>query len=156
MMFFLSLFVACLGTKKIGLSYQISKPSHQWQPIPQNAADYAWRHPSQYATIYAKSNCGSYFEDRSLEDSILSLTRGLHVSKPITQETIRISNRKGMFQVMDSELDGIPLRLGMLVVSKNNCLYDFLLIAPKKFFADSVADFLNTAQSLDTNREPNQ
>lgn len=155
-MFFLSFLMACTGAKKIGISYQLSKPSFHWQPIPQSAADYAWRSPSQYATIYAKSNCGSYFEDRSLEDSILSLTRGLHVSNPITQETIRISNRKGVFQVMDSELDGIPIRLGMLVVSKNNCLYDFLLIAPKKFFADSVADFLNMAQSLNTSPEPNR
>lgn len=155
-MFLLVFFTACMGAKKIGRTYQLSRPSFHWQPIPQNAADYAWRNPSQYATIYAKSNCGSYFEDRSLEDSILSLTRGLYVSKPVTQESIRISNRKGMFQVMDSELDGIPLRLGMLVVSKNNCLYDFLLIAPKKFFAESVADFLHTAQSLNTNPEPNR
>ena len=155
-MLFFVLFTACLGSKKIGNSYQISQPSFDWQAIPQNAADYAWRHPDQYATIYVKSNCGSYFEDRTLEDSILSLTRGLHTSTPITQESIRIANRKGMFQVMDSEVDGIPLRLGMLVVSKNNCLYDFLLIAPKKFFADSVADFLQTAQSLNTAPESDQ
>lgn len=155
-MFFLAFFMACTGAKKMGISYQISKPNSHWQPIPQSAADYAWRSPSEYATIYAKSNCGSYFEDRSLEDSLLSLTRGLYVSQPIAQESIRISNRKGMFQVMDSELDGIPLRLGMLVVSKNNCLYDFLLIAPKKFFSDAVADFLRMAQSLDTNPESNQ
>lgn len=155
-MFLFTLLTACLGSKKIGNPYQISQPSFQWQAIPQNAADYAWRHPSQYATIYVKANCGTYFEDRPLRDSLLSLTRGLHVSHPITQQTIRIANRKGMFQVMDSELDGIPLRLGMLVVSKNNCLYDFLLIAPQKFFADSVADFLQTAQSLDTAPEPVQ
>ena len=155
-MIFLVFFSACIGAKKIGTTYQLSEPSFHWQPIPQNAADYAWRNPKQYATIYVKANCGSYFEDRSLEDSILSLTRGLYVSEPITQESIRISNRKGVFQVMDSELDGIPLRLGMLVVSKNNCLYDFLLIAPKKFFADSIADFLNTAQSLNTNPESSQ
>jgi hypothetical protein len=147
----LVLFMACMGTKNLIHSYRVTQPSHLWQKIPQTPADHAWKNPRLHSTIYVKANCGSYFEDRTLGDSILSLTRGLHVSAPINQEEIQIANRKAMFQVMDSSLDGVPLRLGMLVVSKNNCLYDFLLIAPTKYFADGVADFLNTAQSLNTN-----
>ena len=67
-----------------------------------------------------------------------------------------ISGRKALFQVQDSDLDGVPLRLGMLVVSKNNCLYDFLLISPRKSFQDGIGDFMNTAQSLETNININQ
>ena len=147
----LFLFMACMSAKNRPPNYYVAQPSHLWQEIPQSPADHAWRQQKLFSTIYVKANCGSYFEDRNLHDSILSLTRGLQVSAPISIEELRIANRKAVFQVMDSDIDGVPVRLGMIVVSKNNCLYDFLLIAPQKNFADGIADFLNMAQSLDTN-----
>lgn len=147
----LVLLLACMSAKNRPPDYHIVQPSHLWQALPQSPADHAWKQPQLSSTIYVKANCGSYFEDRNLSDSILSLTRGLQVSEPISQEELRIANRKAMFQVMDSNIDGIPIRLGMIVLSKNNCLYDFLMIAPQKNFAEGIADFLNMAQSLDTN-----
>lgn len=142
--------MACMAPKNAVTYYHVDPPSYVWQEIPETPADHAWRNPKLRSTIYVKANCGSYFEDRELKDSILSLTRGLEISSPITQEEMRIANRKALFQVMDSDVDGVPVRLGMLVISKNNCLYDFLFISPKRYFADGVPDFLNTAQSLTT------
>ena len=144
-------FLACFAPKNVVTYYHVDAPSYRWQEIPETPADHAWRNVKLRSTIYVKANCGSYFEDRRLEDSILSLTRGLEISPPITQEEMRIDNRKAIFQVMDSEVDGVPVRLGMLIVSKNSCLYDFLFIAPRRYFAEGVPDFLYTAQSLNTN-----
>ena len=98
MMFFSIVLRSLLGRKKNGTIVSDIQAQPSLAAHPTNAADYAWRHPSQYATIYAKSNCGSYFEDRSLEDSILSLTRGLHVSAPITQEPFVYPTEKGCFR----------------------------------------------------------
>ena len=152
----LAFLIACFGSKGLNIAYRVEAPSHQWVELPESAADRAWRNPNHNSIIYVKANCGNYFEDRTLNDSLLSLTRGLNTYPPISTEKIVISNREGLFQVQDSELDGVPLRLGILVLSKNNCLYDFLLISPKKSFQDTVADFMNTAQSLETNITLNQ
>ena len=143
-------FLACMGKKGIDQDYYVDPPSHVWVELPPNAADRAWKNPKQNALIYVKANCGKYFEDRSLEDSLLSLTRGIHFGAPVTTEELRIANRQALFQVIDSEIDGVPFRLGLVVLSKNNCLYDFLFISPKKSFSDGIADFMNTAQSLQT------
>ena len=143
--------LACFGSKGLNISYRVKSPSHQWVEIADTAADRAWRNPDQSSVIYVKSNCGNYFEDRTLHDSLLSLTRGLGTSAPISTEKIMISDREGLFRVQDSYLDGVPVRLGILVVSKNNCLYDFLFISPQKSFQDGIGDFMNTAQSLETN-----
>ena len=148
--------LACLGSKNIDAYYQVANPSRLWIEVSQTPADRAWRNAKLNSLIYVKANCGNYFEDRNLEDSLLSLTRGLNVNNPINTESIIISGRKGLFQVQDSEVDGVPLRLGILVVSKNNCLYDFLFISPRKHFAEGIGDFMNTAQSLKTNTNLNR
>ena len=149
MFMFIFLF-ACLVSKGLNVAYTVDNPSHAWIELSESAADRAWRNPKYNSLIYVKANCGNYFEDRTLQDSLLSLTRGLHTRPPISTESIMISNREGLFRVLDSELDGVPVRLGILVVNKNNCLYDFLLISPQKSFEESIGDFMNTAQSLDT------
>ena len=144
-------FLACLGKKGIDSSYHVDPPNNHWVELPPTPADRAWRNPKQESTIYVNSNCGQYFEDRLLKDSLLSLTRGLPIVDTILTEEMRIANRKALFQIIDSELDGVPVRLAMVVVSKNNCLYDFLYIAPPKYFSEGIAHFMNTAQSLQTN-----
>ena len=149
-MFMVIFLFACLVSKGLNVAYTVDHPSNTWVELSDSAADRAWRNPKYNSLIYVKANCGNYFEDRTLQDSLLSLTRGLHTRPPISTENIVISNREGLFRVQDSELDGVPVRLGILVVSKNNCLYDFLLISPQKSFKDSIGDFMNTAQSLNT------
>ena len=144
-------FLACIGKKGTDTHYRVESPSSYWVELPPTSADRAWRNAQQESIIYVKSNCGPYFEDRLLQDSLLSLTRGLPIKETVLTEELKIANRKALFQIVDSEIDGVPFRLGMVVVSKNNCLYDFLYIAPPKFFKEGVADFMNTAQSLQTN-----
>ena len=144
-------FLACIGKKGIENHYIVEAPSSFWIELPPTSADRAWRNPPQESVIYVKSNCGPYFEDRRLKDSLLSLTRGLPIKETVLTEELRIANRRALFQIIDSEIDGVPFRLAMVVISKNNCLYDFLYIAPPKFFSEGIADFMNTAQSLQTN-----
>ena len=147
----LVVFLACLGKKGIDSSYHVDAPSSHWVELPPNSADRAWRNAKQESLIYVKSNCGQYFEDRLLKDSLLSLTRGLPIKNTVLLEELRIANRKALLQIVDSEIDGVNFRLAMVVVSKNNCLYDFLYIAPPQYFPEGIAHFMNTAQSLQTN-----
>ena len=40
----------------------------------------------------------------------------------------------------------------MVLISKNQCLYDFIYIAPRPNFVEGVGTLLEVAQSLSTNR----
>ena len=94
-----------------------------------------------FGAIYVDSNCKQKFEDRPLKDSYLSLTQGITTGTPIQQNKRIIDKREALFTIQNGVIDGISIRLASVVLSKDECLYDFLYIAPPEDFDKGLKDF---------------
>ena len=152
MLLWLSLILGCQKQQPPKRIYRVSAPDKGWKEVKEGGADRAWYNADLQGVIYVDSNCKKRFEDRDLEDSYRSLTKGIIVGKPIRKANYKIDGRNALFMTQNGNVDGIPIRIGVVLVSKNECLYDFIYIAPRTSFSQGVADFLSVSQSLNTNR----
>ena len=130
--------------------FYVQQPSSKWFTVQEGGADFAWYNKDIYGSIYVDSNCKQKFEDRPLKDSYLSLTQGISTGVPIQQNKRIIDNREALFTIQNGIIDGIVIRLASVVMSKDECLYDFLYIAPPDVFDMGLKDFLYTVQSFKT------
>ena len=143
---------AC-GPKKDYVPYTIRRPEGGWRAVQEGGADYAWYNRSLSAVIYVDSSCNKKFEDRELRDSIQSLTQGVSNGGPVSAADIELDSRIGRLEIHRGALDGINVQLGVASVSKNECLYDFVYIAPPSEFDNGLnafLDFLKTFETVDS------
>ena len=130
--------------------YSLPDPVSDWSRVEPGSADRAWRHNQNHAVMYVDVNCESKFRDRSLDDSMLSLFWGIKVGEILHRERMEIARRAALYQVVGAEIDGVYAKLGGVVVSKNACLYDFLLISQPGDYDSNALAFLELAKGLST------
>ena len=141
--------LAC-GPKKDYVPYTVRRPEGSWRIVQEGGADYAWYNRDLNSVIYVDSSCEKKFEDRKLKDSIQSLTQGISDGAPIASSELSIDSRIGRFEIHNGVLDGISVQIGVAAVSKNECLYDFIYIAPPSQFDLGLNDFLGFLQTFRT------
>ena len=149
-LYFCLFFFGC-AQKNIDIkNFFVQEPGSKWFEIKEGGADFAWYNREIYGAIYVDSNCKQKFEDRPLKDSYLSLTQGIAIGVPLQQNKRFIDNREALFTIQNGLIDGIKIRLASVVLSKDECLYDFLYIAPPEDFDKGLKDFLYAVQSFST------
>ena len=149
-------FLGCAQKNVDVKNFFVQRPSSKWFEIKEGGADFAWYNKDIYGAIYIDSNCKQKFEDRPLKDSYLSLTQGITTGRPIQQNKRIIDDREALFSVQNGVIDGITVRLASVVLSKDECLYDFLYIAPPEDFDKGLKDFLYSVQSFSTANQRTQ
>lgn len=129
--------------------YQLGSPGSGWQVVSPGGADHAFHNDALSATIYTDSNCGSRYEDAPLERLAESVVFGVADAEPVMREEGQLDGRASLTVRQRGRLDGVPVELGVVVVKKNDCVYDLVLIAPpdRRFeqawdgFQDTVRGF---------------
>lgn len=99
-----------------------------------------------YNDAYQSSIETDAFCDQSFDDASLRvLTNHLHasLSKPKTRsETpMTLDGRGALRSVAEGTVDGIPMVVDSVVIKKDNCLFDFVLISKPSFYTSATQDF---------------
>ncbi len=116
--------------------YATGKPGSGWTSVAPSGADFAWFNESFGAMIYTDSNCGPRYAESKVEDLAAELLAGLRGVTGEREEYRDIGGREGVLRVHRGKLDGVEVRLGLAVVNRDACNYDFTLIAnPDQFDA---------------------
>lgn len=124
--------------------YQLGDPGDGWRAVPSGGADQAFRNPDLAATIYTDSNCGPRYEDRPLPDLAKTMLGGVADLKapPTFEEVRQLDGREAYVARRPGRLDGVDVELGVVVLKKNHCVYDLVLIAPPgQRFDDAWASY---------------
>lgn len=134
--------------------FRVGRPSADWERQDSGGADYAWFHADHLATIYADSNCRRRFQEGPLSDLLTHLTAGIAKGSPIREESMRLDDRAALMRVYDGAVDGVPVRLGAVVVNKDRCTYDMVYVAPPESFEAGWADFVTVTSGFRTVGSP--
>ncbi len=121
------------GAARLEGRYTLGDPGEGWVQVRPGGADQAWHNAALGATIYADSNCGERFEDsplKRLHEGLLGEISG----EPLREELRTLDGREALLRVSEGAVDGVPLRLGALILKKDACLYDVVYIAPPASF----------------------
>lgn len=110
--------------------YSLGEPGQGWKSVSAGGADYAFRNDDLSATLYTDSNCGARYEDSPLPKLAASAIFGVAEGEPSFQDTGKLDGRTFYSLRQRGTLDGVPVELGVLVVKKDQCVYDMVVIAP--------------------------
>ena len=127
-------------------SYDLSAPAQWKQKGAKGDSDRAYQLPSGN-TVSVTSVC-----DRTKEASLKVLTRQILIGtrnvKILEEQELLIPEGSGLFTSIKASSEGTPFYLGIAVVKKLDCVFDFSLVSPKPFNKEEQKDFLRFVKSI--------
>jgi len=136
-------------------SYHIGSLPDRWQRIDVGGQnDLAWRNGQLGAVIQVNASC-----DPSLDIPLLALTNHLLIGfterEVLSQDLMPLASREALRTHVTAKLDGVPRELLLVVVKKDDCVYDFALVAPPgPDFAQAQSDLDGLLREFDTGAVP--
>ncbi len=129
--------------------YALAGPRAPWAQVDvagQN--DLAWHNPQTGAVIQANASC-----DPALDIPLRALTAHLLIGfterELVEEEVVPFSEREALRTHVRAKLDGVPRELLLTVLKKDNCVYDFALVAPPAAYAAAEGDYDAMLESFD-------
>ena len=116
--------------------FRLREPSSPWERAHvSDEADLAWVDGDR--VLHASGSC-----DPRLDIPLQALTNHLLIGfteRDIESETLREFNgREALVTRVSAKLDGVPREMELVVLKKNECVYDFSLVAPPGSRFDSA------------------
>jgi hypothetical protein len=99
-----------------------------WKVEDPGGADHAWWNAALGSTLYTDSNCGIRFEDVPLPMLVNRLLAGITDRKDVDQRDLTVAGRGALYRARKGTLDGAPIEVGAVVLKKDSCTFDFVLI----------------------------
>lgn len=100
----------------------------------------AWRHRSLPLMIQVRSQCQEH-GDSDLESFTDHLRIDFNEWKVVEERYVTLVERDAMRSTVDAELDGVPIKLELIVLKKDGCLFDLQLFGPPNYHPRGVQDF---------------
>jgi len=121
-------------------TYRVGPPGSAWQRIELSQNDLAWHDPSTHAIIQVNATCDP-FRDVPLTSLTNHLLIGFTDRERVSSDTVRLDGREALRTHVLASLDGVPRALLLYVLKKDECTYDFALIAPPDSYREAEPSF---------------
>lgn len=135
--------------EKDGTRYNVGEGPHGWSRRGFSDNDLAFVSPDQRHTVAVNSTCRRY-SDASLEVLMHHLLMGFTQVEQLEQSRAPLDGREGLFGHYRAQLDGVPVELGLVVLKKDGCVYDFTYLSPPGRYDEAKADFTGLLASFKT------
>lgn len=123
--------------KAKGLSYRA--PGGTFYEVSLAAADKAWKSSKTGNTISYFSECSSSpLSLEQLRDDVLS---SLPKAQVLASDVVQHDDREALLSLIEGRLEGIPMRISLLVYQKNGCRYSLSLTGRKNLFDQELDEF---------------
>jgi hypothetical protein len=131
-----------------GVAFRVAAHPASWSRLDVSEGLLAFRDAPASATILVNGRCGKDGDDVPLS----ALTQ--HLFLLFTERTIEeeeifpMDGREAQRTVLRAKLDGVPKRFETVVLKKDGCVYDLILIAEPDTFASARPAFDGFAASF--------
>ncbi|MBX7116733.1 MAG: hypothetical protein K1X64_20575 [Myxococcaceae bacterium] len=142
----LALFVGCGGHFANGvytkghLRYRVGVLSDQWKQLKLDDNDLAFVATDSPHAVAVNATCEAY-EDASLKVLTRHLMMGFTQPETLSQESVPLDGREALRTHVTALMDGVPVELVLVVLKKDNCVYDFTYLSPVGRLADRESEF---------------
>lgn len=93
------------------------------------------------SSIETDAFCGRSFDDASLRVLTSHLHAGISDKKTKSESPMMLDGREALRSVVEGKVDGIAVIIDSVVIKKDNCLFDFVLISNPTKVSSAVVDF---------------
>jgi len=122
------------------LKYTIGQPDANWEPVSFKGADAAWLSKRDDASLLISSGCEKK-QDIPLAGLTGQLLIGLTDQNTIEQKTLQNSGRDALETQISAKIDGVPRRMMIFVMKKNDCVFDIVFASSPENFEENVATY---------------
>lgn len=109
--------------------YRIGELGDGWTRVGVDQNDLAWHHEGVGAVVQINATCDP-FQDVPLTSLTNHLLIGFTARDIRSQQLVPLDGREALRTHVVASLDGVPRELLLYVLNKDNCTYDFALVAP--------------------------
>ncbi len=136
------------GRSKLEGRYSVEHPGRPWAAVDPGGADRAWWHTENGTTLYTDSNCEQAYVDNSLER--LAQAQAAAIDDATLRESTqhRLAGRAALTATFDGQVDGVPVVVTTTVLKKDQCIYDFVMVAPVNGATGVLADYESVVASF--------
>jgi hypothetical protein len=133
--------------KKDGIQYHIAPLGPGWKFVSLSENDAAFSSTTSAHSIAINSTCKGH-EDAPLEVLTQHLLMGFTERVKIEQVKEPMAGREALRSHYKAKLDGVPVELLLVVLKKDDCVYDFTYVSPPGRLAEKLSDFESVVQSF--------
>lgn len=125
--------------KNDNVRYRTSPPPAPWSRINVPDGQVTYVLGSTGATLSAHGECRR--TDAPLRALTLHILNGFTDRRGSTEQFFTFAGREALRTALSARLDGVDLRLQIVVVKRDACVFDFVYSAPPEQFAARAGDF---------------
>ncbi len=134
------------------VAFRVGPIPSTWRLIDLDDTRLAFRDDEARATVAVNGRCGKDGDDVPLTALTAHLFLVFTDRTILSQEELTLDGRAALRTELAAELDGVPRRFTVIVLKKDGCVYDLILIADPRTDAGAFAAFERFAQGFATLR----
>lgn len=145
--FLLLLFFHLLGCVSVNIDggkpvkstdVKFQEPKNPFKKISNSTVDVAWQNTKNGNTIAYLSECKlkADISLQTMETESLAALANLKVNKSEVKE---YNEREAKEVIAEGQVDGIPVKIKLMLLKKNECNYTFSYVGRKKFFDSDMS-----------------
>jgi hypothetical protein len=127
-------------------AYRIGSLDAAWSRFDLSGSNLAFRHPSG-GSILINSTCEG-IKDVPLEVLVNQSLFGVEQKHELEREGFTLDGRAAIRVRLTGALDGVAVHLDLVILKKDDCVYDLELVAGERAFPASDQDFWRFAQGF--------
>ncbi len=141
--------IASDGPKK-SKDISLAAPSVEFENIKTEGADVTWLNKKNGNSIsyYSECNLSNDISLQSIQNESFSALSEVNVTN--TQNAI-FNERESVQTEADAAIDGVPIKISLLIFKKNGCNYTLTYAGRKEKFAQNLSEFKKFIQEFRVN-----
>jgi hypothetical protein len=128
--------------------YHVSLPPSGWSVKHARAVDLELQRATSPGGMLADATCEGKEVRRPLDVLTRHLTFGLKERVVEESASLTVGGLPAQRAVLRGSVDGTPVKVEAIVVKGDQCVYDFLYVAPPETFESGRADFQTFVESV--------
>jgi hypothetical protein len=110
------------------IAFRVGPVPSAWREIDADGALLAFRDDQQGATVALNGRCGLDGDDVPLEALTHHLFLHFTNATLLTQQRLELAGRAALRSELTAALDGVLMHYVVVVLKKDGCVYDFMLV----------------------------
>ena len=125
---------------KPAVRYRIGKLPAYWEQVRLEDNDLAFAEEGTGRALSVNATCQGH-DDPSLQVLTRHLLAGFTDRQEIAERRIPMDGREALRSRHLAKMDGVPVQLELVVLKKDNCVFDFTYVSPPGLADGRMADF---------------
>ena len=136
---------------KPSVRYRVGKLPEVWHRVWLEGNDLAFSEEGTGRALSVNATCEGH-DDPPLPVLTRHLLAGFTERQEVSSKLVPLAEREALRSRYLAKLDGVPVRLELVVLKKDNCVYDFAYVSPPGLAEERMADFETLLAGFESER----